>query len=209
MMHVSRRLCFAALGLLAGSSVVFPQKSDSGSGNDDHSCDKAAKILARGKPQQKENWAYATIAGCRGGAASLATAWQDPPTDSIALWHLLAGSWRVRDRRIVSAVAATVTNGSLPHAVRFAAVNILLSQYDRTSRVISDWDPEKGAVGRASDLYMKDGEQPVGVVDRQLIASTILQLSHTDADPWMQSLAKIVAVDMGWRPYRLRRRPPA
>lgn len=207
-MRAPRRLCVAALGFLACSTVAFPQKSDSGSGNDDHSCAKAAKILARGKPQQKENWAYATIAGCTDGAASLARAWEDPPTDSLALWHLLAGSWRVRDRRIVSAVAVTVTNGSRPHAVRFAAVNILLAQYDRTSRVISDWDPEKGAVGRASDVYMTDGEQPVVAADRQLIASTILHMSNTDADPWMQSLAKIVAVDMGWRPYRLPTRPP-
>jgi len=207
MMHARRRLCVAALGVLACSTVVFPQKNDSGSGNDDHSCDKAAKILARGKPQRKENWAYSTIAGCAEGAGYVATAWGDPPADSVSLWNLVWGSGRVRDRRIVGAVAATVMDASLPHTVRISALSVLLTQYDRVSAVMSQWDPEKGAVGRALDVYMIDGEQPVGAADRQLIASTILQLSNTDADPWMQSLAKIVAVDMGWRPYRLPKRP--
>jgi hypothetical protein len=208
MIRASRRLCVALIGYLACSTVAFPQKSSNRSGNNDRSCHNAAKILARGKAQQKELWAYSTIALCAGGAAYIATAWQDPPTDSLAMWHLLAGSWRVRDRRIVSALAVTVTKDSLPHAVRFAAMEILLAQYDRVSRIMSGWDPEAGAVGTAADVYMIDGEQPVGAADRQLIASTVLQLSNTDADPWMQSLAKIVAVDMGWRPYRIPRRPP-
>jgi len=208
MMRAPRRFCVAVLGVLGCSSVVLPQKSVSGGGNADHSCEKAAKILARGKPQHNEVWAYATISRCVGGAAYLATAWADPPSDSVALWHLVAGSWELRDRRIVSAVAATVTKTLLPRAVRFAAVNILLAQYDRTSRVMANWDPEAGAVGTASDVYMTDGEQPVEAADRQLIVSTMLQMSNTDADPWMQALAKAVAVDMGWRPYRFPKRPP-
>ena len=208
MMRAPGRFCVAVIGFLASATTAFSQKSDDGSGNDDHSCDKAAKILARGKPQKKEEWAYSTISRCAGGAANLATAWGDPPSDSVALWHLLAGSWEIRDRRIVSAVAVTVANASLPHAVRFAAVRILLAQYDRTSRVRADWDPEEGAVGTASDVYMTDGEQPVGAADRLLIASTILRMSNSDADPWMQALAKVIAVDMGWRPYRFPKRPP-
>ena len=74
MMRATRRFCVAVLGVLTCSTVVFAQKSDQGSGNDGHTCDKAAKILTRGKPQQKEEWAYATISRCAGAAAYLATA---------------------------------------------------------------------------------------------------------------------------------------
>jgi hypothetical protein len=199
MTHALRRLRIAVLGLLACSTVVLAQTSDNGSGNDDHSCDKAAKILARGKPQQKESWAYSTISGCAGGSEYLAAAWGDPPADSVLLRYLAYGSKSVRDRRIVGAVAAAVTNASLPHTVRLAAVNVLLAQYDRVSAVSSIWQQGNLGVGRMSDVYMTDGEQPVGPSDRQLIAATVIQLAKADADAWMRSLAQIVAADMGWK----------
>lgn len=202
MIRTTRTRCLTLMVLLACSTVASSQTSDHGSGNDEHDCAKAAKILARGKPQRKEAWALSTIAGCRGGAAYLATAWEEPPTDSVALWHLQWGSLEVRDRRIVSAVATTVTQVSLPHAVRFAAINILLAQYDRSSRLMPNWDPTRGAVGKVAEAVMTDGEQPIEELDRQLIASTVLGLANTDADSWMRDLARIVAADMGWRPWR-------
>lgn len=73
-MYLVRSFLFSALGLLACSASVVAQKSDKGRGNDEHDCDKAAKILARGKPQQKEVWAYSTISRCVGGAPLLAAA---------------------------------------------------------------------------------------------------------------------------------------
>jgi len=201
-MYAQRALGAAVFAILTFSTVILPQKSDQGSGNDDHSCKKAAKILTRGRPEKKEEWAYTTISGCAEGAMYLAIAWRNPPTDSVALFHLHSGSMEVRDHRIVDAVTGIVTDASLPRAVRVGVLDVLLAQYDRVSRLMSKWDPENGAVGKASDVYMIDGEQPVGVADRELISSTVLRLSDTDADPWMKSLATIVAADMGWRPWR-------
>ena len=117
------RLVVVGLTLLAASAAAQNDQND-------HSCDKAAKIVANGHPAKKEVWAYSLLITCSGGATTLAGAWSSPPADTDAFHALAGSSYSVADHRIVSAVIAVALDSHYPRRQRWTALNVAVAQFN-------------------------------------------------------------------------------
>ena len=201
-MRLTRAAILAACGLvlLAGSAAA-QGGDDKGKGDDrdqEKTCKKAARIIAKGHVEQDERWAYALIVGCPDGAASLASAWASSPSDSNALHDLADRSRELADRRIVDAMLIVVRNSQLTQGVRRIAINVLLGEYHPTIWVSrATWErPETVGLAHGADYYQIPGEQPVTAADRQRIVEAFREMSVSDPDPQIRRVAKRIFTDL-------------
>jgi hypothetical protein len=162
----------------------------------DHTCDKAAKIVARGKPEKKELWAFAALVSCSGGAATVASAWNSPPADTDAFHALAAASYSVADHRILTAVLGVVRNTGISSQQRRVAINVALSQFSPSLAIPSySWaNPATAILGHQSDYHQLAGDQPVTAADRQAVVDALRSLGSSDPDPVLQQVAARVAM---------------
>ena len=202
MRRSTRAAILAACGLvlLAGSAAA-QGGDDKGKGDDrdqEKTCKKAARIIAKGHVEQDERWAYAFIVECPGGAPALAGAWTSPPSNADALHALAARSRELADRRIVDAMLIAVRNTQLSQGVRRIAIDVLLAQY-HPSIVAGGvtWEyPETAGLASRSDYYQVPGEQPVTPADRQRIVEVFREMSVSDPDPQIRRVAKRIFTDL-------------
>lgn len=189
---MTHRLFLLALAVCipAASSAAHAQDD-----KDDKSCSKAARIIAKGHPEHKEEWAYAVIGRCPGGAGVLAAAWSPLPSDSSTFANLISGSADLADRRILDAALGAFADAALPPTRRRDILNVIIFEY-APDRVVSDglWnDPEHGILASRMDFYQQPGEQPLTAADRQRILDSLRAASTNDPDLHMRRvLARIV-----------------
>ena len=197
-MRRSRR--WAALFLLgsatlSGSAVA---QNNRGQGNDDKTCDKAAKILEKGHPKKKELWAYGTISGCPDAANLLRAAWADPPSDPEQLHAIAAATYEVADSRIVTALLAVVQQTGLPFATRVVTLKLLVSQYNREKVVGFTSDDSTAWVGTIDHTYQVSGEQPVTIADRQRMRDAFRAMAASDPQPRIRAAAKAIMLEINY-----------
>lgn len=191
--HIPKLAC-AVVGMLLLTSRAIAQADDPS----DHSCDKAAKIVAKGHPEKKDQWALQTLVSCAGGAAALATDWSPAPTDDTELLVLAASSGQLADERVLNVVLSAVQNSALPQSTRRIAMNVVLAQYSPTIVVSDlDWaDPAPSSLRRNMDYYQIVGEQPITTTDRQRVVATFQAMSSTDPDPQVRRVAAMIAREL-------------
>ncbi|MBI2408710.1 MAG: hypothetical protein HYV19_10460 [Gemmatimonadetes bacterium] len=132
----------------------------------EHACEKAAKIVARGKPEKKEDWAWSTILGCGAtGGLALRDAWQATrmSADTAALEAVFARLWLFRDAALfASAKSISLDPGAKPESRVFSLMLMLTSSSDD---VHPEWaglvgSPDAGRacwVGRVANLHSYAG----------------------------------------------------
>jgi hypothetical protein len=198
MKQSTRALLLAAVSLMAVAGRAIAQDDPNDDNPQDHTCDKAAKIWAKGHPAKKDLWAIRVTAKCAGGAATLARAWSPVPTDSTELFDLAAASRHVADGRVMNAALAVMQSASLPQATRRIAINVVLAQYGPMIAVgNAQWaDPEHASLALVSDYDQIAGEQPVTAADRQRVVSASLALSTTDPDPQVRRVTAMIAREL-------------
>jgi len=193
-----RALLLATVGLmfLAGRAIAQDDRGDDNP--QDHTCDKAARILAKGHPAKKEQWALGLMVKCAGGAAALAGLWSPLPTDSTALFALASSSRSVGDVRVLNAALAVVQNASISQATRRVAINVVLAEYaPAISLGNANWaDPEHTSLGLLSDVYQRAGEQPVTAADRQRVVAAFVALSTAEPNPLLRRVAAMIAREL-------------
>lgn len=120
--------CGLVLAIVA-PSVLAAQGKDTKS--HDKECDKAARIVAKGHPEKKEQDALATLAGCGvAGASAFAagiaqyTTETDVPT--LAAFMDRVDNWR--DSTVMEAVVALATNTAASPQARVFAVRYLITR---------------------------------------------------------------------------------
>jgi|BarGraNGADG00212_1021973.scaffolds.fasta_scaffold18033_2 hypothetical protein len=195
----TRALLFAIVSLMVVVGRAIAQDDPNDDNPQDHTCDKAAKILAKGHPAKKELWALGVMVKCAGGAAALAGAWSPVPTDSTELFVLADASRDVADVRVLNAALAAVQNASVPQTTRHIAIDVVLAQYGpMISLGAQNWTDDTGrwTLAMSQDYYQVTGEQPVTAADRQRIVAAFRTLSTTDPDPKIRRVAALVAQEL-------------
>ncbi len=183
-------IALALLMTLSAPSVARAQE--------EMTCDKAARILAKGHPEKKEPWAFSVMMKCSGGAAALASLWTPPPADSTELDALVAASLRLADQRLLDSAVAAFRNTALPLATRRVLVNVILGEY-QPGLSVSDvmWsEPEKWILSRRFDVTQHVGEFPIGDADRARIRALFTATATTDPDPLVRRVAARVAATL-------------
>lgn len=173
------------------SSPVCAQDDDKEKDDAERTCAKAEKILKKGHPAKKEEWALFRIVTCGLGAASLAGAWAAPPSDTAQLKALELASMRVSDRRVLDATLRALENTSSVPAIRRAAMRVVFSQY-APAGVIGDeaWDlPAFGGLGYANHVFQRVGEMPITAEDRARILTAFRSTATVDPDPPVRKVA--------------------
>jgi hypothetical protein len=194
MMHTTHA-ALAALGLLFLSAPAGAQEDRS----QVDVCTAAAKVAAEARDPRVVSAAYAVLARCPNGSATLASAWAAPPADAAALAQLTHRSVEVADRRILDASLGALQNTAASAAVRRAALDVVLSQHSPSVVVSrSTWeDPEHTSLASQSDYYQVPGEQPITAADRERIVAAFRLMKESDPDPQLRKMAARIVADLG------------
>ena len=107
-----------------------------------HNCKKATQIVAKGKPDKKEEWAWAMVLGCgaEGGAAAR-DAWRTvrTATDTRELEALYSRVWSFRDAALFEAARSTLGDASATAQSRVYSAMLLIAQlFDRRDSFYGD-----------------------------------------------------------------------
>ncbi len=97
---------YFSIALAIASIGVGVPKANAQSDKDQHDCKKAIQIVARGKPDKKEEWAWATVLGCgAAGGVAARDAWMQARTevDTRSLEELYSRLWSFRDSALFNA----------------------------------------------------------------------------------------------------------
>lgn len=191
-MKFDLRLRVLVLLSALASSLSSPVRAQVGDKDtDDQTCAKAEKILKKGHPAKKEEWAFFRMATCENGAASLADVWTLPPSDSAQLKLLMLASRRVSDQRVLDATLRALAATSSAPAIRREALRVVYSQY-APAGLISDraWDsPDFGYLGYANHVFQRTGEMPLTAKDSTRILAAFRSTATADPDPKVRKVA--------------------
>lgn len=191
-------LLVAAMTLSAARPGMAEAQEQKDERKDEHSCDRAERILRLGHPDRKEAWAFALIVTCRNGASALASAWSPPPDDSAGLADLVNSSARLSDRRILDAAISAFNNATQAQWKRRLIVRTVLAQYAADlALTTSAWsDPENAGMGHYTDHSQANGEVPVTAVDRQRILAMFSAAAASDPDLLMRKVAAMIVREL-------------
>jgi hypothetical protein len=194
MMHTTRAT-LAALGLLLLAGPAGAQEDRSRV----DICTAAAKVAAEAHDPRVVSAAYAVLARCPNGSATLANAWAAPPADVEALSQLTHRSIEVADRRILDATLLTLQNTAASASARRAALDVVLSQHSPAVVVgRSTWeDPEHTSLAHRNDYYQVPGEQPITAADRARIVDAFRAIRDSDPDPQLRKVAARIVSSLG------------
>lgn len=152
------------VALVAGMCLAGASGAAAQSNKLEHDCKKAVKIVERGKPDRKEEWAWSTVLGCgaEGGTAAR-DAWLQMRTETEPrqLEALYGRLWSFRDGALFDAAQSVATDASAsPESRVYSAMLLLVLLFDRR-------DPEY-------DYFISVGKYGVcrvGSVDDRVIFS--------------------------------------
>ncbi len=165
----------------------------------EHSCEKAAKIVARGKPDTKEDWAWSTILACGpDGGLALRDAWEMTRTsaDTAELETVFARLRGFRDAGLFNSASSIFLDaGAAPESRVFSEMLMLSSVSDDT---YASWTGMTGGRGDGSGCSL------ASVADCPSHVGTSLPL---DARSRLLSVARRVVAD-GAMPELVRRAVP-
>ena len=108
-----------------------------------HNCKKATQIVAKGKPDKKEEWAWAMVLGCgaEGGAAAR-DAWLTvrTVTDTSELEALYSRVWSFRDAALFEAARSTLGDASASAQSRvYSAMMLIVQLFDEDYPTYADF----------------------------------------------------------------------
>ena len=118
------------LRLFAGLAVASVTTAGAQAHKPERDCATAAKIVARGKPQPKDDWAWSTVLGCgRAASAPVRAAWEATRTraDTLALGALYDRLWSLRDSALFDAAARIFADAAAAPQSRVFSGMLLLS----------------------------------------------------------------------------------
>lgn len=165
-----------------------------------HDCKKAMEIVAKGKPNKKEDWAWATVLGCgAAGGVAARDAWlrTRAETDTSQLEALYRRLWSFRDAALFGAARSIMTDASAsPQSRVYSAMLLLVQVFDRR-------DPEYGdfvstntysvcRVGSVYDRVIVTGSALPADARQQLRAAAHGILSNANAPISVQGAARCV-----------------
>ncbi len=137
-------------------------------------CRNAVPIVARGKPETKDEWAWSTVLGCgaEGGVAAR-DAWLRTrmETDLRKIEELYSRLWSMRDATLFEAARSIATDPTAPAPSRVYSVMMLVAQlFDREDPTYA-WFTSVGAhgvcrIGSVDDRVIYAG-QPLPIHARQ------------------------------------------
>lgn len=123
------RVARYAIILSLGTPCLLAAQKDKDKGKDDKACEKAAKIVAKGHPEKKEESAFLTLSGCGSTAANaFATGigQYTHETDVVALDAFMNQVNNWIDAGIMTTATALATNTVASPQARVFAVRYLL-----------------------------------------------------------------------------------
>ena len=181
----------AGAGVSNGNAQVDKQK---------HDCTRATQIVEKGKPDKKEEWAWATVLGCgTAGGVAAHDAWLQTraKTDTIQLEALYRRLWSFRDAALFDAARNIMTDASAsPQSRVYSAMLLLVQVFDRRDPEYSDFvSTDTYSVCRVASVYDRvivTGSALPADARRQLHAAAQVILSDASAPIIVQSAARCV-----------------
>lgn len=171
------RIAFHHVALITGLGLAGGGAPDAGAQSDRHQqqCEKARKIVERGKPDRKEEWAWSTVPGCgAGGGLAARDAWLLARTeaDPARLEKLYSRLWSFRDASLFEAARTIATDPSASAPSRVYSGMMLVVQLLDREDPNYDWFTKAGAggvcrIGSVDDRVVRTG-QPLPPDARQL-----------------------------------------
>ena len=181
----------AGAGVTNGSAQVDKQE---------HNCKRATQIVEKGRPDRKEEWAWATVLGCgAAGGVAARDAWLQTRAeiDTSQLEALYSRLWSFRDAALFGAARSIMTDASAsPQSRVYSAMLLLVQVFDRR-------DPEYGdfvstntysvcRVGSVYDRVIVTGSALPADARQQLRAAAQGVLSNVTSPIIVQSAAHCV-----------------
>lgn len=166
--------------------VVGAARTDAQAGHTAHDCSKAARIVARGHPVKKEDWAWSMLLVCGAQDSEAAhDAWlqQRSVSDTVQLEATYARLWSFRDAGLFDAAASIAADAAATPQSRVYSMMMLLAQ------LLDDTYP-------TYDFFISTGPFDVcrqsSVADRTIAVGTPLPSSDRQR---ARTLAKSLAAD--------------
>lgn len=195
MRNTFRQFLFASMLLGTGAVTVCAQ-----SDKDEHNCKKATQIVAKGKPDKKQEWAWAMVLGCgaEGGTAAR-NAWLTvrTVTDTSELEALYSRVWSFRDAALFEAARSTLGDASASPQSRVYSAMLLIAQlFDRDGPSYK-YFTTVGIYGVCRMAFVSDRTIATGTAlpaDARQRTRTVAQdvLSNASAPPIVQSAARCI-----------------
>ena len=145
--HISRRFHRMRYAILCGVAFVAIRASVAGAQTppgtppDDKDCKKAARIVEKGKPEKKEEWAFAVLPACAPAtsvpAAVSAIAAMHAEQDTSALYHVWTPFFGVLDVAITNAFVDGIADRAATQEARVVAALGLVAQVTDATIVIT------------------------------------------------------------------------
>ena len=195
-------LCgIASLAISASASAAGAQTPPS-TPPDDKDCKRAAKIVEKGKPEKKEDWAFAVLHACSPAisvpAAASAIASMHSERDSVALLNAWTPFFRVLDVAITSAfVNAIADPAATPQARIVAALGLASQVSDGTGAITYADAASAGVVCRIGVLYASGstiGNAPTQATAARTLATLVPLEDDAKAPPTVRSAVSCVLI---------------
>ena len=169
-------------------------------GRQEHNCKRATQIVEKGKPDRKEEWAWATVVGCgAAGGVAAGDAWLQmrAETDTSQLEALYSRLWSFRDSVLFNAARSIMTDASAsPQSRVYSAMLLLVQVFDRRNPDYSDFvRTNTYSVCRIAIVYDRvivTGSALPSDARQQLRAAAQAILSNASAPNIVQSAARCV-----------------
>ena len=117
--------------LFAAMQVCVGADANAQSDKAVHDCKRAAQIVEKGKPEKKDEWAWATVVGCgASGGIAAHDAWIQARTvtDTSQLQALYRRLWGIRDSALFDAAQSIFVDQSASAQTRVYSAMLLLVQ---------------------------------------------------------------------------------
>jgi len=155
MSHLARRVGVFIAASMCGLTVI---EACVKTACEEHNCRRATQIVAKGKPEKKEEWAWAMVLGCGAdGGLAARDAWMKlrTVTDTSDLEELYGRVWSFRDAALFEAARRSLGDPSATAQSRVYSAMMLVSQlFDNMGPSYTDFisaGPNK--VCRVSSVY--------------------------------------------------------
>ena len=163
-------------------------------------CKRATQIVQKGKPDSKEEWAWATVVGCgAAGGVAAGDAWLQmrAETDTSQLEALYSRLWSFRDAALFAAARSIMTDASaIPQSRVYSAMLLLVQVFDLSYPEYSDFVSTRTysvcQVGSVYDRVIVTGSSLPVDARQQLRAAAQAILSNASAPNIVQSAARCV-----------------
>ena len=133
LMERNVRTTLKYLAIVAAGSILGGGVSNGNAqvNSQQHDCKRATEIVAKGKPDKKEEWAWATVLGCgTAGGNAAHDAWLQirTETDPTQLEALYSRLWSFRDAALFDAAQGILIDASASAQSRVYSAMLLLVQ---------------------------------------------------------------------------------